>query len=104
MRTLLVPYISKLAIALLLFLFPAPSTAQNTPPTNSLPLEVRSPYFNFWTPVSDAALSDVQYITQAVRHEISFRVGHLFLTCRDVSCFLFLPILLVPWSHSFGSD
>ncbi|KAI0248912.1 hypothetical protein BJV78DRAFT_1378612 [Lactifluus subvellereus] len=63
----ILPFISRLAVTLLPFLLPAPSTAQNSPLTNSLPLEVRTPYFNFWTPVpvSDTALGQVQYITQA---------------------------------------
>ncbi|KAN0113464.1 hypothetical protein V8E52_007745 [Russula decolorans] len=49
-------YLPTLAVSLLTFWFPVPCTAQIAVPlTTSLPLEVRSPYLNYWTSPSNAS-------------------------------------------------
>ncbi|KAI0283549.1 hypothetical protein BC826DRAFT_189688 [Russula brevipes] len=60
----MLPCISTLAGALLPLLFPYPVIAQTAVSlTNPLPLEVRSPYLNFWTPVptSDSNISSAEF-------------------------------------------
>jgi hypothetical protein len=68
----MLPCISTLAGALLPLLFPYPVIAQTAVPlTNPLPLEVRSPYLNSWTPVptSDSNISSAEFFfTRAVRN------------------------------------
>lgn len=49
-------YFSTLAVSLLTLWFPVPCTAQIAVPlTTSLPLEVRSPYLNYWTSPSNTS-------------------------------------------------
>jgi hypothetical protein len=66
-------YFSTLAIALLPPLFSVSCAAQIAVPlTIPLPLEVRSPYLNFWTRASDpggnATANKEFFFAEAVRH------------------------------------
>ena len=65
-------YFSTLAIALLPSLFSVSCAAQIAVPlTIPLPLEVRSPYLNFWTRASDPggnATVNKEFFAEAVRH------------------------------------
>jgi len=65
-------YISIFAVSLLTLWFPVPCTAQIAVPlTTSLPLEVRSPYLNFWTSPSNTSgntIASDEFFARAVRH------------------------------------
>jgi hypothetical protein len=70
-------YVSTFAIALIPLLLPVPCTAQIAVPlTIPLPLEVRSPYLNFWTRASNSsgnATTDAEFFfAEAVRHVSPF--------------------------------
>ncbi|KAI0280295.1 hypothetical protein BGY98DRAFT_1076449 [Russula aff. rugulosa BPL654] len=65
-------YVSTLAVSLFTLWFPVPCSAQIAVPlTTSLPLEVRSPYLNFWTHPSntrDNTTTSAEVFAKAVRH------------------------------------
>jgi hypothetical protein len=68
-------YLSTLAVSLLTLWFPVLCTAQIAVPlTTSLPLEVRSPYLNFWTQPSNTSgnTTSAEFFAKAVRHVNSF--------------------------------
>jgi hypothetical protein len=97
-------YLPTLAVSLLTFWFPVPCTAQIAVPlTTSLPLEVRSPYLNYWTSPSNASdntTTSAEFFAKAVRHVNSFLlVIHLRISRLDAS-----PFVLVIWTHRFTSD
>jgi hypothetical protein len=93
-------YIFKLVVTILPFLFSGSSTAQA-----AVPLEVRTPYFNFWTPI--LSVGDAEYFfTQAVRHFSPISSGPLRFDMHECVLFSCLPTyyLLVSQSHGFNSD
>jgi hypothetical protein len=66
-------YVSSLAIVLIPLLFSVPCTAQIAVPlTIPLPLEVRSPYLNYWTRAfnsgGNATANKEFFFAEAVRH------------------------------------
>jgi hypothetical protein len=65
-------YVSTLAVTLFTLWFPVPCSAQIAVPlTTSLPLEVRSPYLNFWTHPSNTrgnTTTSAEVFAKAVCH------------------------------------
>jgi hypothetical protein len=83
-------YLSTLAVSLLTLWFPVPCAAQIAVPlTTSLPLEVRSPYLNYWTSPSNTsgnATTSAEFFEKAVRHVNSFLPAiHLRISRLDAS-------------------
>jgi hypothetical protein len=80
-------YVSTFAFSLLILWFPVSCTAQIAVPlTTSLPLEVRSPYLNFWTHPSNTSgntTTSAEFFAEVVRHvnflllAIQLRIGRL---------------------------
>lgn len=79
-------YVFTLAVSIVTLWFPVPCAAQiPVPLTTSLPLEVRSPYLNFWTNppnTSGNETTNAEFFAEAVRHlnsllAIYLRIGRL---------------------------
>jgi hypothetical protein len=83
-------YLSTLAVFLLTLCFSVPCTAQIAVPlTTSLPLEVRSPYLNFWTQPSNTSgitTTSAEFFAKAVRHVNSLLLAiHLRISLHQLS-------------------
>ena len=98
-------YIPMSAVALF-FAFLLPTSVAQTAVSfaNQLPLEVRSPYFNFWTPTfspSDDLNITEYFFTQAVSDNTPPIHASLPALMRPIR---FISLLLVQWPHRSDSD
>ena len=79
-------YVFTLAVSILTLWYPVLCTAQiPVPLTTSLPLEVRSPYLNFWTNPSNTSgntTTNAEFFAKAVRHLNSFLLVIHLSICR----------------------
>ena len=95
-------YVSTLAVSLLTLWFPVPCIGQIAIPlTTSLPLEVRSPYINFWTHSSNTSSNTTtESFARAVRH-VNSPPSSDPLTYQSTRCVSFASVI---WTHRFTSD